>query len=352
MKKRIVHFGPRLDQNGGVVTVIDSIMSLDLSEEFNIENIGTTRINNKIFEFIKSIFHTTKKLINKEIDIAHIHMASNGSFYRKSIIALLCKAFNVPIIIHMHGACFKEFYNSMNKITKKYFLYVFRKVDKVIVLTKSWKNFFLQFIDESKIDIVSNFTFLPNDNCKEISIKKDKIEILFLGRLGKRKGTYDLIDAAEVLKNRNNKFKIILAGDGEIERCKEIISQKELHDFIDVVGWIGKEEKVKYLKESDILVLPSYFESFGLSLIEAMSYKIPVIASWGGEMSEVVRDGIDGMLITPGNVEELADKIEILIKDDDIRKKFSEKGYKRVIEKFSSEIATEKLKNIYLDLLG
>ena len=281
-------------------------------------------------------------------------MASNGSFYRKSIIALLCKAFKVPVTIHIHGACFKEFYNSMSKIHKKYFFYVFKRVDKVIVLTESWENFFLQFVAKDKIEIVSNFTFLPKEDFNKLFIKKEKkekVEILFLGRLGKRKGTYDLINAAEILKNRNNKFRVILAGDGEIEKCKDMIKQKKLSEFVDVVGWVGKDEKEKYLKESDILVLPSYFESFGLSLIEAMSYKIPVIASWGGEMSEVVRDDIDGMLITPGNVEELADKIEILIKDREVRKRFSESGYKRVCENFSDEIVTKKLTKIYLELL-
>lgn len=266
MKKRIFQFGPKLDQKGGIVTVIDSIMKLNFPDEFSIENIGTTNANNKVYEFLKSISYTLKKLINKEIDIAHIHVASNGSFYRKSIIALICKFFKVPVIIHIHGGYFKEFYKSMNKTTKKYFFYVLKKIDNVIVLTESWKEFFSQFLDEKKIYVVSNFTFVPKVKNSQLSNKKEKIEILFLGKLGKVKGTYDLIDAAEILKNRDLKFKIILAGDGEIEKCKDKIKQKGLSECVNVIGWINKEQKEKYLKNSDILVLPSYFESFGLSL--------------------------------------------------------------------------------------
>lgn len=345
--KKIVHFGPSLEDKGGVVTVIKSILKLDFNDRFKMEAIATTKENSKILTFVKSIFITISKYVKGDVNIAHIHMASKGSFYRKSIITIISKVFKIPVIIHVHGACFKEFYAEMNWIMKKYCKYIFDSADNIIVLTESWKVFFSEITDEEKIKIVSNFVFVP-ENIKE-NIKDDSSikNILFMGRLGQRKGTFDLINAIEILVNRTEKFKLILAGDGEIEKCKAMIKEKQLDKFIDIVGWINNEQKEQYLRNGDLLVLPSYFESFGLSLVEAMSYKIPVIASWGGEMSEVVRDNIDGLLINPGDVGDLADKLYVLITDKKMRKDLGKNGYNRVCSKFSNIAIKEKLIEIY-----
>lgn len=345
--KKIVHFGPSLEDKGGVVTVIKSILKLDFENELKISSVATTKEDSRILTFIKSIFIIIGKYIKRDIDIAHIHMASKGSFYRKSIITLISKFLKIPVIIHVHGACFKEFYAGMNGLMKKYCKYVFDSADNIVVLTDSWRSFFSEITDEDKINIVSNFVFVPEsieENKKEdIEVKN----ILFMGRLGKRKGTFDLINAIQILVNRTENFKLILAGDGEIEKCKAMVKEKKLDKFIDIVGWINNEEKEEYLKKGDILVLPSYFESFGLSLVEAMSYKIPVIASWGGEMSEVVRDNIDGLLINPGDVDDLANKLYLLITNKKMREYLGENGYDRVCSNFSHISIKNKLINIY-----
>lgn len=353
INKHIIHVGPDLKEQGGVVTVITSILNLKLDESYRINTLSTSTSKHKIFTFIKSIFKFLKLCIGKKVSIVHIHMASNGSFYRKSIILVISKLFNIKAIIHLHGACFKEFYADMRGVKKKYCHYIFNKADKIIVLTESWKKFLENFIEEkNKIAVVSNFVCVPEykSNTKKEESKLPKI--LFLGRLGKRKGTYDLINAAEKLKLKGIEFRIIIAGDGEIEKCKSIINEKALDNNIDIVGWINKAEKEKYLKEGDILVLPSYFESFGLSLIEGMSYKLPVITTLVGGIPEVVKHEEDGILITPGDVNELADKLEILIKNPEMRKSMGESGYKHVKEEFSETIAAKKINDIYAELLN
>lgn len=345
--KKIVHFGPSLEDKGGVVTVIKSILKLDFENELEIESIATTKESSKILTFGKAIFITIGKYVKGDANIAHIHMASKGSFYRKSIITIISKIFKVRVIIHVHGARFKEFYAEMNWVMKKYCKYVFDSADNIIVLTESWKTFFSKITDGEKINIVSNFVFIPENSSENIKDNASVKTILFMGRLGKRKGTFDLINATEILVNKTEDFKLILAGDGEIEKCNEMIKERKLEKFIETVGWINNEEKEQYLQNGDILVLPSYFESFGLSLIEAMSYKIPVIASWGGEMSEVVRDNIDGLLINPGDIEDLANKLYILITDKKMREDLGSNGYDRVCSNFSHIEIKKKLINIY-----
>ena len=345
--KYILHVGNGPDMGGGITTVMDEITKNYMMDEYNFKIIYTVTTNKKILAFLNASIKILKLLINNKVELVHMHMASYGSFYRKTLLILLFSFFNIPIVVHSHGAEFQKFYNSLPMILKKYADYCLNKADYIIVLTKSWKMFYSNFIKENdKIVVIGNFVELSK---KEITKNYDCefIQILFLGRLGHRKGTYNLINAAEILSKKKIKFKIILAGDGEVEKCKQIIKDKNIEEYVEVVGWINKEEKVKYLEESDILTLPSYYESFGVALIEAMSYKLPVVASTGGQMYEVVRDKEDGLLVEPGDEIGLANALEKLIVSKELRKLYGENGYEHVVTTFTDNVIIPKYKLIY-----
>lgn len=348
-KIKVLHVGPSLKEQGGVVTVINSILNLDMKENVEFNTLSTFTNNKKMKAFIKSILKYLKICIFNKPDIIHIHMASGGSFYRKSIFVLISRLFNVKIIVHLHGARFREFYSAMNGIVKRYCRYIMNKTDKLIILTEEWRKFAEVIVkDKRKIALVSNFVQVP-EKIKR-NTKNEEVKILFLGRLGKRKGTYLLIKAAKIIKEKNIKFKMILAGDGEIDKCKKRISDSNLENEIEVLGWIDSEEREKYLRECDILALPSYFESFGMSLIEGMSYSMPVIATKAGAMPYVVENEKDGILIKPGNYEELAEVLIELIENRSLRIKMGNRGYEHVQREFSDKVALGKFSKIYREL--
>lgn len=346
---KIVHAGPDLKEQGGVVTVMRSIIDLDFKDKFKLEVLPTFTSTHKLITFLKAVLKYFFLCILKKPDIIHVHMASKGSFYRKAILILISDLFNVKIVIHLHGACFREFYSSLGKFMRRYCRSIFNRADKVIVLTESWIGFAEVLVkDRSKIEVVSNFVKISE---KVEKVNDDNpIKILFLGRLGKRKGTYLVIKAADILNQKGYDFKIILAGDGEIEKCKNKIQLKGLEDKFEVTGWIDNVKKEEYLKNSDILVLPSYFESFGMSLIEGMSYCIPVIAANAGAMPEVVTDNKEGLIIEPGDYEDLAEALIFLIEHPEKRIRMGNNGYERVKREFSDKSAFERFNKIYEEL--
>ncbi|MCM1157447.1 MAG: glycosyltransferase family 4 protein [Bacteroidales bacterium] len=345
MKKEIVQVGNAPTSLGGITTVINSIMKSPILGDYNINLVPTSDERKKYLCFIKGAVKFFGLCIKGKISIAHIHMSENGSCYRKAIIIRISKLFKIPVILHSHGSNFQTFYDALGKWRRAWLRDSFCKADKVIVLTDSWGQYWSRIVESSKIIILPNCVAVPNHfNKKEYD---GKLKVLFMGRLGERKGVYDLIAASKILSDNGMDFEVDLCGDGEIEKCKKTISELNIQDKVKVRGWINGLDKEELLKSSDILVLPSYYESFGIVLLEAMAYKIPVICGDGGAMKEIVSDSVDGFVIHSGNPVEIAEKIQLFGERPDLLQEMGKNGYDKIKLLYSDEVIMGKLREIY-----
>lgn len=351
MKKNILVIGSSLLDKGGIVTVMKNIEESKLNKEYNFIHIDTyitTSSIKKIFIYGKGILKILKTLYKEKIDLAHIHMSYKGSFYRKSLIILMLKLLNKPIIVHMHGSCFKDFYKDMNKLNKRYCKYTFENIDTLIVLSESWKEFFGDFVDTNKIVVINNS--VPINISKKDLIKKKKIEFVFMGRLGERKGIYDLIEVIKDIKDTNkyeNKCNFILAGDGDIEKVNNLIKKYELDNYISNLGWIDGKIKENIFLEGDVFLLPSYNEGQPMAILEAMSYFMPCISTYVGGIPEVIKNDYNGYLNDPGDNSGLYRSIINFLENYDDRKRMSINAFKTVYENFNQEKEFNKLNEIY-----
>ena len=343
-KKVILQVGPSLKDKGGMVTVMTGILYSDLTKNYNIIHVPTYIVGKKVSLFILAIF---KILIYKtiyKVQLVHVHSASYGSFYRKSIIIRLCKLLNIKVILHTHGAGFKDFYGSLSGPKKKYVQKTLKMPYKIIVLSNSWKEFYGTLTNKNKIDIVYNSVEVPEYVQRN---NNTNVTGLFLGRIGKRKGIYDLIESIKKLKQQELNFKILVAGDGEIEEAKKVVEQEKLNNYIEILGWIDKEQATNYLKECDFYILPSYNEGLPMSVLEAMSYSLPVITTNVGGIPEVVLNNENGILIEPGNIEQLANAINSIVKNAELRNKLGEQAHKTIEENFNIKNFIEKINQMY-----
>ena len=343
----VFQIGPR--GQGGVDTVICSLIESSLEKDYQFVRIETTRGKRKLFPFVIALI---KCLIikNNSCCLAHIHMASKGSFLRKRIIIKMLHRKKIPIIIHLHGAKFREFFSLSTKRQKNNIISTFNIADKVIVLTEDWLSFADSLGVINKTVVIPNFTNVP-----DIITNKESqmINILFLGRVGERKGTFDLVRAFEIVIHKMGirNVKLIIGGDGELEELRRIVRKLDIVDFVEVVGWLSERQKEEVLLYGDILVLPSYFESFGLSLVEGMSYGLPVIGTKAGSIPSVVRDNIDGLLITAGDINQLAKTIKILVNDKQLRTYIGQNGRAHVINEYSETVVCNKIRRLYEELV-
>jgi glycosyltransferase involved in cell wall biosynthesis len=190
------------------------------------------------------------------------------------------------------------------------------------------------------------------------SSKSQDNNVLFVGRLEKRKGIETLFDAipAVVEKMPNVKFNIVgndtPAPDGGSYK-KYLLERldKKYHANVCFIGYVSDDSLGRYYRDCDIFVAPSLYESFGLIYLEAMAWCKPVIGCMVGGVPEVVREGDKGLLVKPGEQKELAKAIIMLLSDDDLRIGMGNKGRMLVEEEFSINKMVERSYNVYCDTI-
>lgn len=131
---------------------------------------------------------------------------------------------------------------------------------------------------------------------------------MMLGRLGERKGTYDLIAAVERAVRLNPALTVCLAGDGEVEKVRALVKEKGLEKNITVPGWIGQAEKLRRLRDAATVVLPSCHEGLPMAILEGMAAGKAIISTTVGAIPEVVGPE-NGILVEPGDVPALSDAL-------------------------------------------
>ena len=353
-KIKVLMVGNHHSVKGGITSVIKQILSFDWNSvgvqmEFIPTYITTFNIK-KILYFIRAYIKIAIMMRKDKPDIVHIHMSYKGSFYRKYAIHILCKKYNVPDVIHLHGSEFQKWYTESNDKVKKKIRVLLQESAAFVVLGEKWRKIIIDIEPRTKIIVASNAVHVPNET---VIWQRNPFQILFLGVLIKRKGVEDLIHAIDLLKKRNEleNLKFLIAGSGLEEKTLiQLANELQVEPWIEFLGWTDGKLKEKYIKESQVLVLPSYNEGLPIAILEAVSYGMPVIATDVGDISAAVKNGVNGFLVKPGDVQELANSITRISADKEKYMKMVNASKKIADEKFSDKKYFEKLLILYQEL--
>lgn len=353
MKKiRVLMCGSNRKEKGGMNSVIDQLMDHEWDNNIELSYLATHISGNNLKKIVYFIFAYIKLfflILFDKFDIIHIHMSYKGSFVRKYYVAKLCKKHNKKVIIHLHGSEFKDYYFSGSDKLKNKIVELFNFVDITIALGKEWKDFILSIAPNANVEVVNNAVAMPNLEEKQVQTKR---VFLFMGALIKRKGVMDFLQAVKSLVDEGvTDMQILIAGSGEEENTlKDYVLNNSLEKYITFLGWIGKDEREKLFKQSDVLVLPSYNEGLPMAILEAMSYGLSIISTNVGSIDEAVKDNENGYLITPGDIVAIASKIRILTENARVWQKQSFLSRKIAENNFSDEKFFFKVQNIYFSL--
>ena len=175
------------------------------------------------------------------------------------------------------------------------------------------------------------------------------VQVVYLSNLIPSKGPFEVLKAANIILQKQKNVHFVLAGADNsqffTEQLRSYIVENRLQDYVIMPGAVHGEEKQKLMASSDIFVFPSYYEYevFGTVNIEAMSWGLPVISSTEGAIPEIVHNGITGFIVDPKSPEEIADKILILVKNPDLRRKMGMRGREVFESKYTLEAYAETL---------
>lgn len=348
---RVLMVGPGRNVMGGISTVVNSYFDLKLNERVELRYIASMEDGNKIKKLgvaVKAYLEFRKCL--KDFDIVHVHMAAQASFTRKSLFIRLAKKAGKKIIIHQHAADFDDFFfKQSDELKRQQIKEVFAMADRVIVLSEEWADFFGKYVcDEKKISIVHNGVVIPNYEKADYTDQN----VLFLGRLGERKGAYDLLKVIPDVLKRIPNARFFFGGDGEVERCKELAEKTGIADNVSFLGWIRDTEKEEYLKKCSTFVLPSYHEGMPMSVLESMSYGLATISTNVGGIPQIIDNGIDGFRIDAGNIEELTASIVRLLTDVELKEAIGYNASNKIRNCFNANVLVNKLVRIYSEISG
>jgi glycosyltransferase involved in cell wall biosynthesis len=285
-------------------------------------------------------------VFDRRVKILHIHTAADISFFRKVKFVNLGKCFKKKAILHVHASRFKDFYVESNR--KDYIIKSLNKVDLLIVLSASWKIWFESIgVSAEKIVILNNIVDYPR---KKEMAKGEKMRLLFLGEIGPRKGVFDILKV--LAENRDfYRDKIIFKIGGNLleEKLKKIITDNDLSCFVQFEGWVNSDKKVELLNWADVFILPSFNEGLPVAVLEAISYGCAIISTPVGGILEALHDYENGIVVQPGNHEEINNAIAYMVSNRNKVEVFGAKSKEIVVPFFPSSVITH-LKDIYNSL--
>jgi glycosyltransferase involved in cell wall biosynthesis len=347
--RRIVMLGTGFETRGGISSVVNVYREAGLFERFPITYV-TTHVDGsalaKMRVCVIAWLRYMGLLIGGKVALAHVHISTGISFWRKLLFVCPALVLGVPAVLHLHGADFAEFYDEGSKRRKWILRTVFDKCAGIIVLSHSWKEWVRSVSGNPVIIPIYNPVALPRavDFWRR---SRDGAGILLLGQLGKRKGIYDLLEAVARLVDKHPRLKLVLAGDGEAERVKTAAKRLGLHEHVDVLDWVAGREKSALLESAAVYALPSYCEGLPMSVLEAMAAGLPVVCTPVGGVPEAVTDGREGWVIAPGDVDALAGALDKLLSDAGLRRRMGDAGRRKVENTFSVTKVVPQLERLY-----
>lgn len=340
---KVLMIGPDRSVHGGISGVVNNYYDAGLDRMVDLCYIGTMIEGSKVTKLLQAAKAYVRFLAKlPKYDIVHVNMASDSSYYRKSVFIRTAKRYRKKIVVHQHGGNFPEFYKKeLNGRGKERATKVLSMADVLLVLGTTCREFFETIIDRDKITVLPNAIPMPEQMTKQYGSHK----ILFMGRICKAKGVTELLEAMPGLRRRYPDVRLYLAGIWEDMGLKTQVSA--LGDCVEDLGWIGGADKQRYLRECDIFVLPSYFEGQPVSVLEAMSNACGIVVSKTGDIPDMIIEGETGLLIPPQDAKALEESLISLLEQPKLCRTLGENARRKAEAEFSIDNNIKQLLAVY-----
>jgi len=327
---KVVQFGPALDVRGGITSVEQHICDY-LATYVSIRHVATMHEGSKFgraFLYARAVRELRRVLASIDPCIVHIHFASRGSALRKMILADMVTRAGRPLVLHAHGGNFEQFHRRLPAILRHTVDGILQRANVLIALSSRWRDFYVNECEVSP----SHVTVLPNPVHWTPDVPnrsgRSVVQFLFLGRMCQKKGTYDLVNAFAALPDAvRARARLTLAGDGDVEAIRKLA--EPFGEQMRVLPWIDSSERERLLAQSDVFVLPSYHEGVPMALLEAMAAGLPAIVTPVGGIPDVLRTGVEGLMVEPARVTELSAAMARLVSQEGERIAYGRRAHER-----------------------
>jgi len=321
----------------------------DIAKSKNMQVIGFDYKSEYDFSFAKQLAQIVKE---KNIDVVFIH---NSKSHTLAVLSHLFYKLPAPLVL-----CRTLIRRVDSNMLRKW-KYNYKGIKKIICVSQPVVDVLKYAVkDHSRMCVVGSVTDVNKFNKtekngllhKEYNIPKDYKIIGNIAAFSGFKDHYTWVDTVEILVKRNNiKAKYILIGEGELEAdIKKYVSDKNLNDHIIFSGF--RKDIPEVLPEFDLFLFTSNNEPTGGVLLESYACRVPIVAADAGGIPEVIVDKETGLLAEVGNPIDFADKVELLINDDVLQKKFTSNGYQFLLDNFTKDVISKKMYDELIEVVN
>lgn len=352
--RRVLMAGPADGAPGGMRAVVETYLQNWNASAYEVRYIGTYTDEGskaaKLWLLLRALARYCLWLITWRPAIVHLHASQDFSYIRKGSMALLGKLAGRRVVWHSHGSQFHRFYENLGRVGGSLVRLILRRADLLLVLSEAERDYFSAIVPGAQIAVLHN-PYPPFPKRESLALAQRRPVVLTLGRLGQRKGTYDILKAAPQVIAGCPDAEFQVGGDGDVEAVRTAAQEAGLAGHFKVLGWVAGEQKETCLAEAKVFLLPSYHEGLPVAILEAMAHGLPVVTTPVGGIPETVSDGVNGLLIPPGEPSAIAGAVLRLLQDDPLAQRLAANGQRDAQTSYSVESVLGQLYRIYDSLL-
>ena len=339
----VLQVGPALSVRGGVAAV-ERLVIEHADEGIAMRHIATVQEGTnwvKLRVFIRALIALRREMRREAPLVVHVHFASRGSTIRKCIVSWMALRARRPLILHAHGGGFDQFFLTLPRLVQRLVRNTFARADCFVVVSTQWREFYTRHcgVLTSRVTVLGNPVVVPATQIDRSG--RRLVQFLFLGRISSHKGAFDLLHAFEALPEEfRTQARLVLAGDGEVDELRK--QTRASPDRVVIHDWLESEQRDALLEASDVFVLPSRAEGVPMAMLEAMARGLPVVTTAVGGIPDIVSDGREGLIVTPGDDAELRRALQTLIESEPLRLRLGQgartRAQKNDIAAYSAEL--------------
>lgn len=352
--------GPGEGVGGGIWTLVETIVpflrqrvdllylptvrhrSLKESGKISLRNVALTV--SQYTRFLWALHHLRP-------DIIHIHTSKGIAWLKDTFFILAAKAYGRRVVLHMHGGNFGELHDRNTRFVQSYTGKALRLSDAVILVSAAMKRRIARIIPNERAIILRNCIAVDDISSHLFNRSSNGTTALFLGVIGASKGVFDLLQCMSYLKLNNISIHLWVGGgeerEGDLRRAQARLEELHLEDTCQLVGEVRGEKKARLLREANLFVLPSYHEGLPMAILEAMAAGLAVVSTPVGGIPEVIADGYNGFLITPGDVGALTDRLTMLANNPTLRRVMGWRSREMAVRELDVKAYVDRLVAIY-----
>ncbi|WP_336515924.1 glycosyltransferase family 4 protein [Pollutibacter soli] len=343
-KKTVLVVATSRNTRGGISAVVNAHAKSEFWKNWHCRWIPTHSDKSRLlslYYFVSGLFRLFWYLPSAKI--VHIHLSHPVSFIRKCFFFFPAYLARKIIIIHFHAASPEV---TIHGWLAPLYVFVFKRAHRVIAISESWEKMIRDRVQEVSLSLVYNPSTKNTELVDKMSESRGRY-ILFAGTLIPRKGYTDLIQAFSRIVKKHPDWKLVIAGNGDIQRGQRLAQSLKIQEAVEFPGWISGEKKDALFGQASIFCLPSYAEGFPMAIVDAIAYGIPVVTTPVGGITDALHNNTEILTFTPGNIEELENVLGKLIADANLRDELSKNASRTLKSRFDIGDVSRKIDAIY-----